>query len=547
MTVISTIRLKNFKSFRKAEIPFSPGFTAIAGPNASGKSNVLDSLLFGMGITSLRLLRASRLTELVNHDATEGYAKVEIVIKDNSGKEILVTRMIDKQGKSVYKLDNRRKTLNEIESLLLELGINPNGHNIVVQGDITRVIEMNAKQRRQVIEEVAGLQEFEEKKDEALKKLEKVEQKVKDAHLILNEREAYLQQLEKDRENALRYNALSEEMKRSKATILSEEIKLIRKEMDKARQDLERMQKDIEGKRAERASLQEEERDLENKVEGITKRLIEAGEKTYTSFGKDVEQKKGHINLLLERAGAKKEAIGQKQERIARIGREIEQAKGLMEQRKIELQAAGQELALAKSELAELNKAISAKNPEFEKAQGEIGGTEDGIAQASGEISALKDELHSLAIARHGLERDAKAALSLLSELESERKRIGSRIAQKSEIEEKLSAFGKRKPAQLLAECEKGFEEAQLQLNVLRGRLEGESESLKRLQKAKSDCPTCEQPLGKGAKESVAARKGKEIAAMGERIAKLERDAQAKAEDKACLQKDWFNRRAKDD
>src|SRR3989344_2013188 len=211
-----------------------------------------------MGITSLRLLRASRLTELVNHDATEGYAKVELEIKDKSGKMINITRMVYKNGKSVYKLDGKKKTGNEVQSLLLELGINPNGHNIVVQGDITRVIEMNAKQRRQIIEEVAGLQEFEGKKGEAMKKLEKVEQKVKDAHLILNEREEYLRQMEQDRENALKYNSLQEETKRSKATIISEEIKILSRESESGKEKLSRMQEEIGDKRAERDKLQEE-------------------------------------------------------------------------------------------------------------------------------------------------------------------------------------------------------------------------------------------------------------------------------------------------
>src|SRR3989338_7676303 len=95
------MKLKNFKSFRKADIPFAPGFTAIAGANASGKSNILDALLFAMGITSLRLLRASKLTELVNHDATEGYAKVELTIQDDAGNKIEITRMVDRSGKSI--------------------------------------------------------------------------------------------------------------------------------------------------------------------------------------------------------------------------------------------------------------------------------------------------------------------------------------------------------------------------------------------------------------------------------------------------------------
>src|SRR3989338_5442290 len=179
MIKIARVRLKNFKSFRKANIPFHAGFTCIAGSNASGKSNILDSILFALGATSLKMLRASRLTDLVNHDADENYAKVELVLNENS-HEIEVKRLIDKKGRGAVKLNGKKKSLDEVKSYLAELGLSADGHNIVVQGDITKIIEMNAKERREIIDRVAGLQEFEEKKEEALKKLEKVEQKVRE-------------------------------------------------------------------------------------------------------------------------------------------------------------------------------------------------------------------------------------------------------------------------------------------------------------------------------------------------------------------------------
>ncbi len=108
MIRIARVRLKNFKSFRKANIPFHPGFTCIAGSNASGKSNILDSVLFAMGATSLKMLRASRLTDLVNHDAEDNYAKVELVLNENS-HEIEVKRLIDKKGRGVVKLNGKKR------------------------------------------------------------------------------------------------------------------------------------------------------------------------------------------------------------------------------------------------------------------------------------------------------------------------------------------------------------------------------------------------------------------------------------------------------
>ena len=219
-TRISKLVLRNFKSFRKAEFPLTDGFTVIAGANGTGKSNILDAVLFGLGITSMKLMRAKKLSDLVNHAAEDNTAKVEIVLK-NASNSYEIARTIDKQGRSVYRLQGKQSALNEIASLLQQLGISPNGYNIVVQGDVTRIIEMSAEERRTIIDDVAGLSEFALKKEEALKELGKVEQKIREVRIVLNEREAYLQELLKERELAEKYNSLQKRLKETKATIIA--------------------------------------------------------------------------------------------------------------------------------------------------------------------------------------------------------------------------------------------------------------------------------------------------------------------------------------
>ncbi len=224
MIRINKLRLKNFKSFKKATIPIARGFTVIAGSNGSGKSNILDAIMFAFGITSLKMLRASKLVDLVNHDATENYAIVEMELSGEN-KNYLISRTVDKKGKSVYRIDGKRCMLNEVTSLLNDLGVRADGYNIVMQGDITRIIEMNPVQRREIIDDIAGLSEFEEKKEEAIKELNKVDAKIKEVKIVLNERTAYLEQLEQEREAALEFQKLSKEEQSTKATLLDLQIK----------------------------------------------------------------------------------------------------------------------------------------------------------------------------------------------------------------------------------------------------------------------------------------------------------------------------------
>ena len=265
MTRLTKLTLKNFKSFKKAEFPISKGFTAIVGSNGSGKSNVLDALLFVLGITSLKTLRAGKLTDLVNNSAKENYAKVSLELRDKNNKQYEVSRMVDKQGKSVYRLEGKRTTRNEISSLLLELGIDVTGHNIVTQGDITKIIEMSPMERRIIIDNIAGLSEFDQKKEEAIKELNKVDSRIKEATIILNERTSFLEELEKEMDTAKEYSSLENEIKRIKGTIIWKELYSIEKrskEIEKELNDLilekEEKEKNIELTRVELKKAKEE-------------------------------------------------------------------------------------------------------------------------------------------------------------------------------------------------------------------------------------------------------------------------------------------------
>lgn len=538
MTVITNLRLKNFKSFKKAEIPFAQGFTAIAGANGSGKSNILDAILFAMGTTSLKLIRASRLTELVNNDSNEGYAKAELVLKDQKGKQITITRIVDTQGRSIFKIDDKKKTLNEVQSLLLELGVNPNGHNIVVQGDVTRVIEMNAKQRLQVIEEVAGLQEFEEKKHEALKKLDEVEQKVKDAMLVLNERENYLHQIEVDRNNAIRYNELLNQLRRSKATIISEELRLTRVELELAEKRIDRIKKEVDETRQERSGLQEEEIQLEQKAEELTKRLIDSAERNYSGFGKETEKRHGHINLLNEKAQAKNSSIEWNAKRLAEMRSEISSTDRMRKEKEEQLGQAKKALQKAMEEITLLNNAIRSKSPEFDKKRKEMSGKEERVAQIQTELDSLREQLHPLLLEKHGLERDTKAARDAFAELQGISKRLEEKVAAKKEAEKKARMFSPSDIKPRLEGKERELAKIISDLNYARGKVEGLDETLSIIARSRGACPTCEKPLAKEIREKIVARKTKEAGELKQRIKALEPQLEKTLSEKAKLQAD---------
>ena len=198
-TKITKLIMDGFKSFgKRTELFFGDDFNVILGPNGSGKSNVIDALCFVLGKSSSKSLRAEKSAHLIyNGGKTKNPAKMaEVSICfDNKNKifplseeEIKLTRLVRHDGLSKYKINNKTHTRQEVLDLLSASKINPDGYNIILQGDIVGLVEMSAIERRQIVEEIAGISIYEEKKQQSLNELTKVDQKLGEAEIILKEK-----------------------------------------------------------------------------------------------------------------------------------------------------------------------------------------------------------------------------------------------------------------------------------------------------------------------------------------------------------------------
>ena len=224
MAYIKKLVMHGFKSFvRKTEIPFTPGINVILGPNGSGKSNISDALCFVLGRLSIKSMRAAKAKNLIflgsKIISPVSEASVEIIF-DNSDKtfsidknEILIKRIVRKNGQSIYKINGETKTRQEVLTLLAQAGIDPNGFNIILQGEIQNFVRMHTEERRKVIEEVSGISIYESRKEKSLKELNRTEERLKEVHSILRERTSYLDNLEKERQQALKYKKIENDIK----------------------------------------------------------------------------------------------------------------------------------------------------------------------------------------------------------------------------------------------------------------------------------------------------------------------------------------------
>jgi len=308
MSYVKKLVMHGFKSFpRKTELPFTPGINVILGPNGSGKSNITDALCFVLGRLSIKSMRAAKASNLLfmgtKVASPSKEASVEIVFDNTNNifgtneEEISIKRIVRKNGQSIYKINNETKTRQEVLSILAQAGIDPNGFNIVLQGEIQNFVRMQSEERRKVIEEVAGISIYESRKEKSIKELEKTEEKLKEVSAILKERNSYLSNLEKEREAALKHKKLEEDVRKFKKSIFFSDL-------TKKKNESEEINKEIENKGKESEKIKKVIISFETEIETLEEKISEINSKIQKQTGLEQEKLNREIsNLRAELAG----------------------------------------------------------------------------------------------------------------------------------------------------------------------------------------------------------------------------------------------------
>lgn len=335
MVYIKKLVLHGFKSFaRRTEILFENSMNVIIGPNGSGKSNITDSICFALGRMGKKSMRAENLTSFIfggtkNYKAAEE-ASVEIIFEDKENifltnkEEVSIKRIVKKNGLSLYKLNGETKTRQEILEVLARAGIDPDGFNIVLQGEIDSLIKTSSEERRKIIEEVAGISFYEIRKEKSLKELEKVEEQLKETNAILKEKTNYLKNLEEERKNALEFKKIEENIKKHKATILFKEISEKEKELREIEEEKEKNQKKIILLKEKNNQIKVEISFCEEKIKEITKEIEEKTSGEQEILHREISDLKAEIAGLNVRKENYQNRIEQNEQKLLNLNNRLE-------------------------------------------------------------------------------------------------------------------------------------------------------------------------------------------------------------------------------
>jgi chromosome segregation protein len=251
LVYIKKLEIYGFKSFgfKNTVLNLNNGLVAVTGPNGSGKSNILDAIMFALGENSPKLLRVDKFQSLFHDSENSSHRLVRVnVTFDNSDRGIPIDNdnvsmsreMEGQTGESQYYLNGKKVSKNTILELLEIMVAVPNKLNIVQQGMITRISELNSEERRKIIEDIVGLSYFDDKKNESMKQLEESDQRLEVSLARMDEIKKRINELESERNDQLRYAFIESQLKKFKAIKYSTKIKGLKVELDSRNKFLSR-------------------------------------------------------------------------------------------------------------------------------------------------------------------------------------------------------------------------------------------------------------------------------------------------------------------
>ena len=404
-----SLTLRGFKSFASATtFEFTPGINAVVGPNGSGKSNVLDALAWVMGEQGAKSLRGGSMKDVIFAGSGEagpgdgaqraplGRAKVTLTFDNSDGTlsipadRVQISRTMFRSGGSEYEINGSPARLADIQDLLSEAGLGQQMHVLVGQGQLDAVLHATAQQRRDMIEQAAGVVKYRRRQEKTSRKLESVASNVTRLSDLVAELDSQLQPLSEQAESAATARQLQARIRQLEAVLLARQLGVLQAEQAQAlaseaegTRRAETLKEQLEAARAASAKHQQEQNRLNAEVTACQKAvstLRESAARVRTVQSIAAERVRTYRVELTEATAA------------ARAG--YERALELLEERR-------EEAERAVESYASFEERYDAALKNVEKAAGEVAQTECAsgeAAQSRARAQARLDAAHAAAV-----------------------------------------------------------------------------------------------------------------------------------------------------
>ncbi len=464
MVYIDKLVCRGFKSFGRdtVTIKFHPGFTCIVGPNGSGKSNVVDALLFVLGQLSAKTLRANVFSDLLYSPPKPGMppkaksALVQVHFNNKDRKlpvdadKVVIERELDESGKSVCRVNGRVVTRSAVLDLLSSIGVDPNGYNLVLQGEIAQMVQVSPTDRRKLIEDIAGISAYDEQKERALKKLQESEANLSRVETQLQERRHHLEKLENEREDALRYESIKAQIREIRIDHLAwtivraqKRIATIDTTLAERAQEAEDLERQLRETERERAKIEQEIGEIEEEIDRVTGGESARISEKFGVLSSAVEHARHSLERMAEDIEAKRKEKEALESELEELRRRREASATRVKEKQEQLEQLEREIAEREAHLSNLQRALQEEQDLYYETQQKLQALNDKIVSLDERIAEVRSSIKTGERESRALEEDREQAETALektaeklSELEHSIPEIREELTRLEEMEQ---------------------------------------------------------------------------------------------------------------
>ncbi|TDZ25789.1 Structural maintenance of chromosomes protein 2 [Colletotrichum orbiculare MAFF 240422] len=428
---VTEVIIDGFKSYavRTVISGWDESFNSITGLNGSGKSNILDAICFVLGITNMTTVRAQNLQDLIYKRGQAGVTKASVTISfDNRDKKkspigfeeyatINVTRQIVLGGTSKYLINGHRAQQQTVQNLFQSVQLNINNPNfLIMQGRITKVLNMKAVEILAMIEEAAGTRMFEDRRDKALKTMAKKEMKLQEiTGLLTEEIEPKLEKLRTEKRAFLDFQQTQNDLERLTRVVVAHDYV-------RCQEKLQQSAADLEGKKQRRKDLEESADRLKSEISHLEEDVKRVRAQ------RDKELKKGGKAQALEDA-------------VKKHSNELVRLATVMDLKKSSLAEEKDKKTAVEKTVAELEASLQDKTQAYEQIKAKFDAAKDDQEKQSQEAESKEELLQTL---QTGVASKDGQESGYQGQLQDARNRATAAVTEQEQAKMKISHLEKR-------------------------------------------------------------------------------------------------------
>ena len=417
---LRALEISGFKSFpERTRLTFERDITAIVGPNGSGKSNISDAILWVMGEQSSRTLRGGKMQDVIFGGTAKrpsmGVAQVSLILDNSAGifdvdaEEVTITRKYYRSGESEYYINRQQVRLRDVNELLMDTGLGRDGYSIIGQGRIAEIVSGKSAERREVLEEAAGISRYRYRKEEAERRLARTDENLLRINDKIEELELQVKPLKEQAEVAKRYLTLRDELRVA-------EVSLWMSDLDTLREQSGTLESEYNETKAALEAAKRELQGLYSRSEVLTERM-RAKDVEAEARRSELSGAQSRIAEQEARAAALQSRIESSEQNAARMRTEMSELTGRVQEIQGQIEA-------GRARIAEIDARKKKLEEDAQSAKNVAEGRRMRIANRERELSELSDELTKQIVEL----RSTDSRINMLEEMERDYEGFGGAV-----------------------------------------------------------------------------------------------------------------------